>query len=388
MSKKVITILGSTGSIGRQALEVVERNPDDLELYALVCNSQAALLAEQALKFRPKRVVINDVSRERDLSKALKGSGIEVLSGREAILETAASYNADLVVSALVGFAGLAPTLKALENGMQVALANKEALVVGGELVKKLCATHGGVILPVDSEHSAIFQCLMGESGNRVERIFLTASGGPFVDKPVSELASVTPEEALQHPTWSMGRKVTIDSATLMNKGLEMIEAHYLFDVHPSRIEVLVHRQSIVHSMVGFRDGSLKAQLSLPDMRLPIAFALLYPRRMAGFSELPSVRDLAKLTFEAPRIEDFPCLRIAYEALEMGGTAPCVMNAANEVAVERFLSGKIGFTEIPKIVEYVVERLGQRSGSSLQLLMDMDKEARAMAQAWYSGIGR
>ncbi|MDO5036559.1 MAG: 1-deoxy-D-xylulose-5-phosphate reductoisomerase [Porphyromonas sp.] len=381
-----VTILGSTGSIGRQALEVIDRHPEELSVHALVCNSSLDLLVEQALKYRPKRVVINDEQYEKPLKKALKISEIEVLAGRDAVLEVAQDPESDIVLSAMVGFSGLEPTLKALESGISVALANKEVLVVAGEIVHDLSKKHNALIFPVDSEHSAIFQCLMGESGNPAKKIYLTASGGPFVDTPVDKLSLITPEDALKHPNWSMGPKVTIDSATMMNKGLEMIEAHYLFGLDPKAIEVVVHRQSIIHSMVGFEDGSVKAQLSLPDMRLPIAFALLYPRRVTNITQLPTVEQMGKLTLEAPRWDAFPSLRLAYDAIEIGGTAPCVLNAANEVAVERFLQGQIRFTDIPRIVEYTLEKSNQRSSCSLDLLIETDKWARQTAQAWHKGL--
>lgn len=385
-SGKKVTILGSTGSIGRQALDLVARYPEELSVYALVCGSSVELLAEQARKFRPQKVVVNDPKGEKRLRSALKGTGVEVLSGREAVLAVAGDIGADIVLSAMVGSAGLEPTLKALENGIHVALANKEVLVMAGELVKEVSKRRQAFIFPVDSEHSAIFQAIMGESANPISKIYLTASGGPFVDTPIDELAHKTREEALKHPKWNMGQKVSVDSATLMNKGLEMIEAHYLFGVSPSNIEVLVHRQSIIHSMVGFSDGSVKAQLSLPDMRLPIGFALLYPKRLPGVMPLPAFSDMASLTFEAPRLNAFPALRLAYEALEAGGSAPCTLNAANEVAVERFLRGQVGFTDIPRIVEYALCQCDLRSSSSLEVLLEAEKVARSTAMGWHKGL--
>ncbi|MDO5016866.1 MAG: 1-deoxy-D-xylulose-5-phosphate reductoisomerase [Porphyromonas sp.] len=383
---KTVTILGSTGSIGKQALEVVELHSDELKVYALVANNSVELLIEQAKKFMPAVVAIGNKEHEKQLKKELKGLDIEVMAGREAIIELAGSVEADVVLTAMVGFAGLEPTISAIESGRTIALANKETLVVAGDLIKSLCHQHGSVILPVDSEHSAIYQCLTGEQMKSVERIYLTASGGPFVDMPAEDLREVTPQLALKHPNWNMGPKVTIDSATLMNKGLEMIEAHHLFNVSPQQIEVVVHRQSIVHSMVGYQDGSIKAQLSYPDMRHPIAYALLYPQRLEGHRPLLTVEEMTRLTFEKPRREDFPCLDLAYEALDRGGTATCVMNAANEVAVQRFLKGEIRFTDIPKVINYTMDVAPERHANCLAVLKESDANARAIAQAWYDGI--
>lgn len=381
-----VTILGSTGSIGTQALEVIERHPDELGVYALVANNSIELLVEQARKFRPQVVAIGNEKLAKDLRKALKDEAIEVLAGREEIINLAASVEADVVLTAMVGFAGLEPTISAIKSGRIIALANKETLVVAGDLIKQLCKQYTSMILPVDSEHSAIFQCLVGEQMKEMEKIYLTASGGPFVDMSIDQLSQVKAEDALKHPNWAMGPKVTIDSATMMNKGLEMIEAHHLFNIAPQDIEVVVHRQSIVHSMVGYRDGSIKAQLSYPDMRHPIAYALLYPRRLEGHKPLLSIEEMAKLTFEAPRRDAFPCLDLAYEALHRGGTSPCTMNAANEVAVQRFLQGQIAFTDIPKVVRYTMDKAPERNASSLALLQDADQVARGIAQAWHDGL--
>lgn len=381
-----VTILGSTGSIGTQALQVIELHPEELGVYALVANNNIDLLVEQARKFRPEVVAIGNEKREKELKKALKGEPIEVLAGSEAIVELAASVEADIVLTAMVGFAGLEPTISAIQSGRIIALANKETLVVAGDMIKQLCRENQAIILPVDSEHSAIYQCLVGEQMKDLEKIYLTASGGPFVDFPIERLSEVTPEDALKHPNWSMGPKVTIDSSTMMNKGLEMIEAHHLFNIEPEHIEVVVHRQSIVHSMVGYRDGSVKAQLSFPDMRHPIAYALLYPKRLEGHKPLLRIEDMAKLTFEAPRRDAFPCLDLAYEALHRGGTSPCTMNAANEVAVQRFLQGQIAFTDIPKVVWYAMDKAAERNASSLSILKEADQAARGLAQAWFNGI--
>lgn len=382
MNQKKVTILGSTGSIGTQTLEVIRRHPAELRVQALVCHSSADLLVAQALEFHPHEVVIVDPEHYKRVRKALAHTDIIVRTGAEEVCLVAGSMDTDIVVTAMVGFAGLAPTIAAIQAGHTIALANKETLVVAGELITELCRKSGSVILPVDSEHSAIFQCLVGERIRQVERIYLTASGGPFVDMSMDSLHGVRPEDALKHPKWNMGSKVTIDSASLMNKGLEMIEAHYLFQVEPKDIEVLVHRQSIVHSMVGYKDGSIKAQLGIPDMKLPIAYALLFPHRMPGGTRLPRIDEMASLTFEPPRTDVFPCLGIAYDALDMGGTATCTMNAANEIAVQRFLSGEIRFTDIPRIILHTMDKCPQRSASSLALLEEADRHAREIARAW------
>ncbi len=383
MNRKKITILGSTGSIGTQTLDVIRRHPDELMVQALACHSNADQLIEQALEFHPKEVVIADKEHYKKVKRALSETDTVVRHGAEEVCLVAGSMDTDVVVTAMVGFAGLAPTIAAIEAGHKIALANKETLVVAGELITELCRRTGSVIIPIDSEHSAIFQCLVGERMREAQRIYLTASGGPFVDRAIEELDTVRPEDALKHPKWNMGHKVTIDSASLMNKGLEMIEAHYLFDMEPKDIQVLVHRQSIIHSMVGYKDGSIKAQLALPDMRLPIAYALLFPHRLEGSTPLPQIEDMATLTFEQPRVDAFPCLQIAYEALELGGTATCTMNAANEIAVERFLGGEIRFTDIPRIIRHVLDKAPQRSASSLTILEEADRHARELARAWH-----
>lgn len=386
MNQKKVTILGSTGSIGTQTLDIIRRHPEELKVQALVCNSSADLLIEQALEFRPKEVVIAQKEYFKQVKKALSDTDIIVRQGNEEVCLVAGSVDTDIVVAAMVGFAGLAPTMAAIECGHTIALANKETLVVAGELICDMCRKSGSVILPVDSEHSAIFQCLVGERMKEAKRIYLTASGGPFVDYTSEQLEEARPEDALKHPNWSMGNKVTIDSATLMNKGLEMIEAHYLFNVEPKDIQILVHRQSIIHSMVGYNDGSIKAHLALPDMRLPIAYALLFPKRLESATALPELEDMASLTFEHPRMDAFPCLQIAYDALEMGGTATCTMNAANEIAVQRFLKNEIKFTDIPQVIRYTMDKAPQRSASSLTILEEADRHARELAMAWHSGI--
>ena len=388
MDQRRITILGSTGSIGTQALDVIARHPEELAVHALVCDKNIALLEKQARQFRPQVVVVNDETKFKELKKALSDTPIEVCAGEDEVSIVAGDYDADIVLTAMVGFAGLAPTISAIKSGRMIALSNKETLVVAGKLIKQLAREHSAVILPVDSEHSAIFQCIKGEAHKEVKKIYLTASGGSFVDCSRDELREVTPEMALKHPTWNMGKKVTIDSATLMNKGLEMIEAHYLFDVAPEDIEVVVHRQSVVHSMVGFDDGSVKAQLAKPDMRLPIAYALLFPNRLSTGVALPSIEEMASLTFERPHRDLFPCLDLAYQALAEGGTATCAMNAANEVAVSRFLNREIRFTDIPEVISYVLEHLSSRNAKSLEVLRAIDDEARKMARSWSRSGGK
>lgn len=385
MAQRKVTLLGSTGSIGTQALEVIASHPDELAVQALVFGTNVRLAVEQARQFHPVEVVTSEERLYKELKQALRDTDIEVRAGRDAVLEAAGSYDSDLVLSSIVGFAGLRPTMEALRRGRPVALANKESLVVGGELITRLAHELAGVILPVDSEHSAIYQCLVGEKHSDVAKIYLTASGGPFVDHTREQLEQVTPEEALQNPNWDMGAKVTIDSASMMNKGLEMIEAHYLFDIAPGDIEICVHRQSIVHSMVGFHDGAVKAQVGLPDMRVPIAYALLYPRRMQSLTQLPTIEQLGTLTFEKPRRDLFPCIDLAYRAIDEGGTSPCVLNAANEIAVRRFLEGDIRFTDIPRLIEHCLDRMPQRAASSVELLESMDSETRHLAGEWKPG---
>ncbi|MDO4789470.1 MAG: 1-deoxy-D-xylulose-5-phosphate reductoisomerase [Porphyromonas sp.] len=382
--KRAITILGSTGSIGTQALDIIARHPDLFEVYALVANRSSELLISQAKAFSPAVVVISDDSYYLEVKEALKDLPIHVWAGMDSVISVAASQEADIVLIAMVGFAGLEPTISAIKAGRTIALANKETLVVAGEMITSLARKHKAPIIPVDSEHSAIFQCLIGENENKISKLILTASGGPFVDIPASELRDVTPERALKHPNWKMGNKVTIDSSTLMNKGFEMIEAHWLFDVSPSDIDVFIHRQSIVHSMVAFEDGSIKAQLGLPDMRVPIAYALSFPYRKPTGIELPSIHSMSNLSFEPPRIEDFPNLSLAYRSIETGGVAPCILNAANEIAVERFLSHEIGFTKIPQLIEAMLDKYSSScaSPSSLEDLISLNREVRQDASLW------
>lgn len=349
--KRHIAILGSTGSIGTQALDVIRANPDRFQVEVLTTNTSADLLIQQAAEFRPNVVVICDESRYEPVFAALDPLGIKVYAGAAAIASVVQMETVDVVLTAMVGYAGLLPTIKAIEAGKTIALANKETLVVAGELITQLAADKGVNILPVDSEHSAIFQCLVGEFHNPIEKIILTASGGPFRGKDRDFLTTVTKAQALKHPNWTMGAKITIDSATLMNKGLEVIEAKWLFGLTPEQIDVVVHPQSIIHSLVQFEDGSLKAQMGLPDMKLPIQFALGYPYRLR--SDFPRFRfpDYPSLTFEQPDLTTFRNLQLAFDALARGGNAPCIVNAANEVAVDAFLHDRVGFLEISDIIE-------------------------------------
>lgn len=335
--------MGSTGSIGTQTLDIISRHPDRFRANVLTAGRNVNLLAEQALRFRPDRVIIADSSLLPELKGKLSGTGIKAEGGDEAIAEAAIDESTDMVMASLVGYSGLLPTINAIRAGKTIALANKETLVVGGSIIKPLAREYGVDIIPVDSEHSAIFQALRGEKISQARKIYLTASGGPFRTYSIEQMNHVTPEMALRHPNWSMGAKVTIDSASMMNKGFEMIEAHWLFDCPPGKIEILVHPQSIVHSMVEFIDGSVKAQMGPTDMRLPISYALGFPVRLPEPDFGLSLPQFSSLTFEAPDFEKFPLLRYAFEAIEKGGNAPCILNAANEVAVKAFLDRKISF---------------------------------------------
>lgn len=379
MQIKNIAILGSTGSIGTQALHVIGKNPDRFGVSVLTAQSNAELLIEQALTFKPQQVVIADESKYLQVKEALAHHGIQVLSGEAALNEVVCGDKIDVVLTALVGFSGLRPTLAAIESGKDIALANKETLVVAGELVTKLASENGVKILPVDSEHSAIFQCLQGEEDNPVEKIYLTASGGPFRGKNTEYLSSVTKTEALKHPNWSMGAKITIDSATLMNKGLEVIEAKWLFGLEISQIDVIIHPQSIIHSIVQFEDGSMKAQMGVPDMKLPIQYALNYPLRLKNTFERFSFLNYPQLSFEAPDKATFRNLAIAFEALAQGGNMPCVINAANEVVVAEFLKGKIGFLEMSEVIEACMARVVHIKNPSLDDYLLTDVEARNFA---------
>jgi 1-deoxy-D-xylulose-5-phosphate reductoisomerase len=379
--KRNVAILGSTGSIGTQALDVIANNLDIFQVELLTANNNVDLLIEQAVRFQPNCVVISNESQYSKLAEALKPYPIKVFAGYNSICQAVQMESTHIVLTAMVGFAGLQPTIKAIEAGKHIALANKETLVVAGELITALAKKHRVNILPVDSEHSAIFQCLAGEQNNAIDKIILTASGGPFRGKSRDFLAKITKVEALQHPNWNMGAKVTIDSASLMNKGLEAIEARWLFDLKPSQIEVLVHPQSIIHSMVQFEDGSIKAQLGLPDMRLPIQYALGFPFRLKSNFPRLNFADYATFTFESPNLKVFRNLALAYEALEKGGNLPCIMNAANEVVVEAFLNDKVKFMQMPDIIEKTMLSINYKKHPTLDDYTLSDKEARAFTQS-------
>lgn len=373
-------MLGSTGSIGTQTLDVVEEYPERFRVGSLTAGSNWRLLAEQALRFRPRLAVIADETLLPLLKEALAGSGIETAAGPSAIAEAACLPEIDTVVTALVGYSGLIPTVKALDAGKTIALANKETLVVGGALIYSMVSRSDNRILPVDSEHSAIFQCLQGERPEDVRKIILTASGGPFRTLSLSELENVNAAQALRHPNWSMGAKVTIDSASMMNKGFEMMEASWLFGCEPDRIQIVVHPQSIVHSMVEFTDGSIKAQLGMPDMRMPIRYALGWPGRLATDSSPLPLSRYASLTFEEPDTERFPMLRLAFEAAAKGGNMPCILNAANEIGVASFLKGEIRFTDLPKVAERTMCSCDFMSAPTLTDLIATNTEARKIAE--------
>lgn len=377
--KKRVAILGSTGSIGTQALDVILANPTQFELIAISAQNNADLLIEQAYKYQPKVVYI---ANERMYSQVKNQvpAGIEVLAGADGLINIATRPDVDILLTALVGYVGLIPTIKAIEHGKDIALANKETLVVAGEIVMAKAKQYGVKILPVDSEHSAIFQCLAGEEKNPIEKIILTASGGPFRGKSKAELAQVTKAQALKHPNWVMGAKITIDSASLMNKGLEVIEAKWLFDLQASQIEVIVHPQSIIHSIVQFTDGSMKAQMGLPDMKLPIQYALAYPQRIASDFPRFSFFNYPNLTFEQPDIETFRNLQLAFDAMEKGGNTACIMNAANEVAVAAFLEDKIGFLRMSDLIGNCMAKVSYISKPSLENYIETDTQAREMAQ--------
>lgn len=383
---KNIAILGSTGSIGTQTLDIIEEFPSLFRATVLTAGRNWKLLAEQARKFLPRRVVIADPELLPYLAGALQGLPIEVLAGPEAIAESAAIPEVDTVVTAMVGYSGLIPTVSAIKAGKIIALANKETLVVAGEVITRLLKDSPSRIVPVDSEHSAIFQCLVGEESRCASKIILTASGGPFRNKTAEELEHVTVEDALRHPNWSMGAKVTIDSASLMNKGFEMIEAKWLFDFPPEKIEIVVHPQSIVHSMVEFNDGSIKAQLGVPDMHLPISYALSYPDRLMSSREPLKLSQYRNLTFEAPDLQRFPLLGFAFDAINMGGNMPCILNAANEVAVAAFLHGDISFTAMPRLVGKTMEATHFIPSVELEDLVSTHSEATAKAREILTNI--
>lgn len=373
---KKIAILGSTGSIGTQALEVIRSFPDQFKAEVLTANRNAALLVEQAIEYHPSVVVIADESQYEFVKEHLKNTQIKVLAGEAALEEVARLSSVDMVLTALVGFAGLKPTIAAISAGKDIALANKETLVVAGALISKLAEENQVRIIPVDSEHSAIFQCLPGEGENPIEKIYLTASGGPFRGFSSEELADVSPKQALKHPNWEMGAKITIDSASMMNKGLEVIEAKWLFDLKPDQIDVIIHPQSIIHSIVQFRDGSMKAQMGLPDMKLPIQYALTYPSRFENNFKRFDFLQYPQLTFEQVDTKVFKNLDLAYEAMDMGGNIPCVLNAANEITNLLFREGKIGFLEMANLNEMAMTRIAHVSSPSLQDLVDCDRKSR------------
>ncbi|WP_289623371.1 1-deoxy-D-xylulose-5-phosphate reductoisomerase [Gabonibacter chumensis] len=376
---KNIAVLGSTGSIGTQTLQVIGANPERFRVEVLTANNQVELLAQQAVRFKPNMVVIANEEKYGQLKELLADEDIKVYAGSEAIAQVVESSTIDVIVTAMVGYSGLLPTIRAIKAGKTIALANKETLVVAGDLIHDLVTEYKVALLPVDSEHSAIFQCLTGEMNNPVEKILLTASGGPFRGKDYEFLKQVTPEQALRHPNWKMGAKVTIDSASMMNKGFEAIEAKWLFGLKSSQIEVLVHPQSIVHSMVQFTDGCIKAQLGVPDMRLPIQYALTYPDRVVSSFERVDFSRYSNLTFEKPDPITFRNLGLAFEAMEKGGNIPCILNAANEIAVDAFLKEKVSFTRMPEIIEETISRVCFIQKPDLQDYIETDREGRKIA---------
>mgnify|MGYP001157306211 FL=1 len=378
--KKQIALLGSTGSIGTQALTVIAEHPELFEVEVLTANSNSDLLIKQAKVFRPNSVVIVDENKYQEVNQALFGLGVKVFAGEQSLAEVVEGENIDLVLTALVGYSGLKPTIRAIKARKNIALANKETLVVAGDLISTLCQEYSVSIYPVDSEHSAIFQCLVGEDYNPIEKIYLTASGGPFRGKKKDELLHITKKQALKHPNWDMGAKITIDSSTLMNKGLEVIEAKWLFDLSPDQIDVVVHPQSIIHSAVQFEDGSIKAQLGLPDMKLPIQYALGFPQRIKNNFERFNFMDYPHLTFENPDLETFRNLQLAFKAMEKGGNLPCVLNAANEVAVAAFLQEKIGFLNMSDLIANCMEKITFVSKPTLADYIATNKETRKLAK--------
>jgi 1-deoxy-D-xylulose-5-phosphate reductoisomerase len=378
-STKRIAIFGSTGSIGTQALEVIAANADKFSVEILTAHTNEELLIEQALRFNPNMVVIGDEKKYLNIKEALSSTGIKVFAGEKALEEVAGIDCYDLMLAAIVGYAGLRPTLKAISIGKPIALANKETLVVAGDIVMRRAVEKRVPVIPVDSEHSAIFQCLVGEIRNKIEKVILTASGGPFLGRKPNYLVNVKREHALQHPNWNMGAKITIDSATLMNKGLEMIEAKWLFNLRPDQIQVLVHPQSIIHSMVQFEDGSIKAQMGLPDMKLPIQYSLSFPKRMPNQFPRYDFKKINTLTFEEPDIRTFRNLALATEALNKGGNLPSVMNAANEIAVYAFLRNRINFLDMTDVVEKTMQKIAFIEKPTLDEYFDSDGEARTFA---------
>jgi len=373
---KELTILGSTGSIGTNTLKVIEANQNLLKVKYLTAGSNAEELIKQSLQVNPKSVAITDDSKYLQVKEALSGTEIEVLSGREGILEISKQEDVDLVLNSIVGAPGLEPTYNALMAGKDIALSNKESLVMAGEIIMDLAKQKGLQILPVDSEHSAIFQCLVGEDKESVNKLLLTGSGGPFRIRDFSTFDEIKPENALKHPTWAMGRKITIDSSTMMNKGLEVIEAKWLFDIDLDNIEVVIHPQSIIHSMVEFVDGSIKAQLGLPDMKLPIQYAIFYPERKNIKWENTNFAKIGKMTFEEPDFKKFPCLKLAYDSLNRGGTAPAILNVVNEEAVYAFLDGKIKYTDIPKLIEKALSKINVTDDPNIHQILEIEQIAK------------
>ncbi len=381
MKKKNIAILGSTGSIGTQALEVIDQHPDKFEVSVLTANNNTQLLISQAIQYQPDTVVIANNDKYEEVSKALRSEPIKVFAGIDAIEQVVQFNNIDTVLTAMVGYSGLLPTISAIKAGKRIALANKETLVVAGELINDLARQHKVEIIPVDSEHSAIFQCLVGEFHNPIEKIILTASGGPFRGRSREELAKVTKAQALKHPNWDMGAKITIDSASLMNKGLEAIEAKWLFSLRPDQVEIVVHPQSIIHSMVQFQDGSMKAQMGLPDMKLPIQYAMTYPSRAQSNFERFNFVNYPQLTFEQPDTKTFRNLALAFEAMNKGGNLPCIMNAANEVVVEAFLQDKVSFLEMPDRIEHAMQTISFIKHPSLKDYIETDHNTREFVKS-------
>jgi 1-deoxy-D-xylulose-5-phosphate reductoisomerase len=379
IKKKHIALLGSTGSIGTQALEVVNAHPERFVVEVLTANNNSDLLIQQAKKYIPNVVVITNENKYKEVNDALFDLGIKVYAGQQSLEEVVENENIDIVLTALVGYSGLKPTIRAIKAGKNIALANKETLVVAGDLITKLCQQYGVSIYPVDSEHSAIFQCLVGESFNPIEKIYLTASGGPFRGKKREELLQITKEQALKHPNWEMGSKITIDSASMMNKGLEVIEAKWLFDLKAEQIDVVVHPQSVIHSAVQFTDGSIIAQLGIPDMKLPIQYALGFPERLENSFKRFSFLDYPELTFEKADSKTFRNLELAFKSMEKGGNMPCVLNAANEIVVDAFLKDKIGFLSMSDVIENCLEKITFVKNPTLEDYVNTDRETRILA---------
>lgn len=377
---KKLVVLGSSGSIGVNTLEVVRNFPDKFKIVALSVNSNIDLLEKQIEEFSPSVVVVNEKNKAFELQKRINNK-CEVIFGEEGLISVAANSDYDILVGAMVGYAGLAPTVEAVKRGKRIALANKETLVVAGELITELCKKHNAELIPVDSEHSAIFQCMTGEKISEVKKLILTASGGPFLNRTKQELENVTIEQALAHPNWKMGSKITIDSASMMNKGLEVIEAHWLFNLSKEQIEVVIHPQSIIHSMVEFIDGSIKAQLSTPDMKLPIQYALSYPERFHSNYVNTNLPLTGTLNFFEPDFEKFECLKLAYKAMQVGGTTPCILNAANEIAVEKFLNKKIKFNQIPFLINSALDKIENHQSPNLDTIVECDNKTRAFVSS-------